>query len=120
MPTRGLDLALIYYRSLDGGATWDIVNEVLPGMSSSDGLGYSGDAYAWGTPKGDTIYFAVGDQWSDAFIMKSFDNGLSWSKTMIFNNGYKMIPTTGSSDGYSLVRMGPFALKWIARAPSIL
>ena len=44
---QGLDGALIYYRSLDGGATWDKQGIILPQLTSADYFGFSGDDYAW-------------------------------------------------------------------------
>ena len=91
---QGLSLALLYYRSLDGGVTWDKQHIILPGTTSADGLGFAGDEYAWAAPKGDTIAFAVAGQWVDGFVMKSFDNGNTWTKTTFYNNPFKMTPNT--------------------------
>jgi hypothetical protein len=104
---QGLDGALIYYRSLDGGATWDKLGIILPGLTSADYLGFTGDSYAWAQPKGDTLAFVYGDDWSDTFLMQSFDNGNTWTKTIIVANAYKMepsgnvTPTFPSCDGTS-------------------
>lgn len=91
VPYQGLDLALLYYRSTDGGVTWE--NPViLPGLdavslgagSGKSFSGFGSDSYAWAAPKGDTIAFAVASGMGGAWIMKSFDNGVSWSKITIF------------------------------------
>ncbi|MCX6252714.1 MAG: T9SS type A sorting domain-containing protein [Bacteroidetes bacterium] len=108
---QGLNLALLYWRSQDGGQTWDIQNEILPGMDAANGLGYGGDDYAWGSPKGDTIYFLVNGQWSDAFIMTSYNAGTNWTKIPVFNNGYKLNPSGNATpiftttDGSGCVEM---------------
>jgi len=91
---QGLNLALLYWRSLDGGVTWDKKNVILPGMTATDCLGFAGDEYAWASPKGDTIAFAVAGQWVDGFVMKSFDNGNTWTKTVFYNNPFKLTPLT--------------------------
>ena len=89
---KGLDGALLYWRSLDGGTTWDKLGIQLPGLDSSNYSSFSGDEYAWGSPKGDTIYFAVAGPYTDAFIMKSADNGETWSKiTILTNDLYKKL-----------------------------
>jgi hypothetical protein len=88
----GLDGAIVYYRSLDGGATWDIAGEILPDLTSGDYYGFSADDYAWATPDGDTIAFVLGGHWTDTFIMKSDDNGITWTKIPILNNGNKQVP----------------------------
>jgi hypothetical protein len=94
---QNLDLALLYYRSLDGGLTWDKKDVVLPQMTSADYDGFNGDEYAWGTPHGDTIYFTVSGPWIDTFIMKSNDNGETWTKIPILSNANKKLPT-GTTD----------------------
>ena len=91
---QGLNLAILYYRSLDGGVTWDKKHVILPGMTSADCLGFAGDELAWASPKGDTIAFAVAGEWVDGFVMKSFDNGNTWTKTVFYNNPYKLTPAT--------------------------
>lgn len=83
---QGLDGALLYYRSSDGGTTWDINGVVIPPMTSSNYFGFSGDGYVWANPKGDTIAFMVGDNWTDTFVMESFDNGTTWTKIPILSN----------------------------------
>ncbi len=97
----GQDLALLYYRSSDGGVTWDKINEILPGMDVSNYLGFSGDDYAWAEPKGDTICFAVGGQWVDGFIMRSFDNGETWQKKVFFTNGNSLTPSSTAVDRFA-------------------
>ena len=85
---QGLDGALIYYRSLDGGATWDKQGVILPGLTSATYVGFSGDDYSWAEPHGDTLVFVQGGQWTDTFMMKSTDNGNTWTKTEILPNYY--------------------------------
>jgi len=83
-PYEGLDGALLYYRSLDGGVSWDIQNMILPGMDSTNFTGYGGDNYAIAA-KGETIAFAYFNGWADSFIMKSTDNGDTWTKTIFID-----------------------------------
>ncbi|MCK9401604.1 MAG: T9SS type A sorting domain-containing protein, partial [Bacteroidales bacterium] len=91
-PYLGLDPALLYYRSLDGGATWDKAGIQIPGMDSTNYSFFLAETFAWGSPKGDTIYFAVGGSFTDTFIMKSTDNGETWTKITILGNVNKKIP----------------------------
>ncbi len=89
----GLDGALVYYRSLDGGNTWDKQGIQLPGLDSDHYDAFSGDEYAWGAPHGNTIYFCVGGPYTDTFIMKSDDNGDTWTKIPILTNAHCKIPS---------------------------
>jgi hypothetical protein len=92
VPYQGLDLALLYYRSTDGGASWESP-VILPGLDAASlgagtGKSFSGfgsDAYAWAAPRGDTIAFAVASGMGGAWIMKSTDNGVSWTKKTVLS-----------------------------------
>ncbi|MEA3505306.1 MAG: T9SS type A sorting domain-containing protein [Bacteroidota bacterium] len=85
-----LNGALLYSRSNDGGETWAIQNQILPGTDSESNVGFSGDTYSWAEPKGDNIAFIVGNSWTDFFMMKSADGGDTWEKTIIWTNPYPM------------------------------
>ncbi|MBC8314686.1 MAG: T9SS type A sorting domain-containing protein [Bacteroidetes bacterium] len=107
---QGLDGALVYNRSLDGGATWDGW-QILDGMDDSEYLAFSADAYAWAEPHGDTLCFVTGDNWYDQFIMRSNDNGDNWTKTVIWSCPFNLWAggdTTGNfncPDGSSTVQL---------------
>ena len=87
---KGQFIAILYSRSVDGGVTWDKKCEVLTEMDSTNYNGFSGDAYAWAEPKGNTIAFVVGDSWFDLFLMKSDNAGETWTKKKIFTHPYPM------------------------------
>jgi hypothetical protein len=102
----GLDGALLYSRSFDGGQTWDPENIVLDGISADEYLGFGGDEYAWAAPVGETLAFVVGGFITDVAVMKSTDNGDSWerftayaSPDPLFDNSYVM-PAHGGTDSY--------------------
>ncbi|MEI6899690.1 MAG: T9SS type A sorting domain-containing protein [Bacteroidota bacterium] len=97
---QGLDLALLYYRSLDGGATWETKHRIIEGLTSSEYLGFSGDTYSWAEPHGDTLAFTVGDSWYDQILMKSVDNGTTWTKTVIYHSPYNLLGVGGSSPNF--------------------
>lgn len=79
---QGQDGALVYYRSNDGGITWDIQGSVLQGLGSNFFSGFDGDGYAIAA-KGNTVAFAVFSEWADLVLMKSTDNGTTWTKTIV-------------------------------------
>ncbi len=84
----GMDGALLYSRSQDGGQTWDLHHVQLPGTGFDQYVGLGGDTYAWAEPRGDTLALLVGDKWFDVFMLKSTDNGASWTKTIIFTHPF--------------------------------
>jgi hypothetical protein len=81
-PYMGQDGAIAYSRSLDGGLTWDKVRTVIPQIDASSYLGFGGDAYAIDA-KGDTIVIVAGGFDVDVVMIKSVDNGTSWTKTIV-------------------------------------
>jgi hypothetical protein len=96
-PYNGMDGALLYIRSTDGGVTWGNWIQ-LPGMTSSEYHSFDGDTYSWAYPYGNALCFFVCNSLMDAFIMKSTDNGTTWTKTIIYNSPYNL---TGSGTNSS-------------------
>ncbi|HNZ42198.1 MAG TPA: M6 family metalloprotease domain-containing protein [Bacteroidales bacterium] len=92
---QGLAGALVYYRSLNGGNTWDIQMQVLPNMTSNEYLGFNGDSYAIDV-KGDTVAIVVGDDWYDVFLMKSTDGGTTWTKQIVWQFPISKYSTTAA------------------------
>jgi len=106
-PFNGLDGALVYYRSLDEGVTWDIKDMQLPGLDTATyngTAGHSGDSYAI-TAKGNVIAVAYFAGFSDAILIKSTDNGTTWTKTTFSNFPVdKYAPDSGvdiDADGFA-------------------
>lgn len=89
-PYEGMSSAILYYQSLDGGVTWSTEPTIIEGMTSEDYAGFSHEAFSWAEPKGDTLAFVVADTWNDLFIMKSVDNGTTWTKTIVWEHPYPM------------------------------
>jgi len=86
----GQTQALLYSRSQDGGATWDIDYEIIPGTGADSYTEISADDYVWAEPVGNTLAFLCSSKWSDLFLMKSTDNGETWTKTVIWEHPYPM------------------------------
>jgi hypothetical protein len=95
----GQDGAVLYMRSQDGGATWD-KSEVLEGLGSDYYTGFGGDNYSWAEPMGNTLAFVVTDDSQDFILMKSTDNGDTWTKTVVWARPYDAI-TAGADSMYS-------------------
>ena len=84
---QGMDGALLYSRSADGGQTWDFENVLLDGINSGYYVGFSGDTYEIAT-QGNNVAFLVGDEWTDLVLLKSTNNGSSWTKTIVWEHPY--------------------------------
>ena len=80
----GIDGILLYYRSLDGGYTWDIQDSILPHQDSALHFGFGGDSYAIDA-NGNTVAIAVFNDYEDSFMLKSTDNGSTWTKTVFLD-----------------------------------
>jgi hypothetical protein len=87
---QGQSFALMYSRSTDGGLTWNPLNVVLPEIGPAHYTGFNADDYVWAYANGDAIAFVVGSQWHDLILMKSDDNGDTWTKTVIWEHPYPM------------------------------
>ncbi len=106
----GMDGALLYINSMDGGATWGDWQQ-LDGMTSADYINFTADIYSWAQPQGDIIAFTVGDSWQDQLLMKSTDNGTTWTKTVIWPCPYNFwaggdsVPNFYCPDGTMAVQL---------------
>ncbi|MBN4082141.1 T9SS type A sorting domain-containing protein [bacterium AH-315-B15] len=78
----GIDGALMYYRSLDEGVTWDIVDSILPGLDSLNFNHFRADSYSI-ISEGDDVAIAIFNQWADMVLMRSADNGSTWTTQLI-------------------------------------
>lgn len=81
-PVMGQDGALAFSRSTDGGATWDIQQQLIPGLDSNFYVGFSGDSYTMDANE-DAVVIVAGGEIVDLVMAKSLDNGVTWTKTVI-------------------------------------
>lgn len=94
---KGQDGALLYSRSLDGGNTWDKIMVDLPGIDSSDYKRFGGDTYAIDA-NGNTVAIVIGGFVNDWILLKSTDNGDTWTKTIIWEFPIKFYENGQLSD----------------------
>lgn len=81
-PYFGQDGAIAYTRSLDGGTTWDKIRTVIPQIDSASYLGFGGDSYSIDA-NGSTIAIVAGGFDVDVVLIKSTDDGNTWTKTIV-------------------------------------
>jgi hypothetical protein len=81
-PYNGQVGPIYYNRSTDEGATWSIFRSIIPGLDSSVCSGYGGDDYSLDA-RGDVVAIAAGGFGKDVVLLKSTDNGNTWTRTDI-------------------------------------
>lgn len=81
---QGVDGQLLYWRSTDGGLTWDKKYVVIPGLDNTKVLQLSADSYTVDA-NGETVGVAIFPDWNDLMLFKSYDNGGSWEKTTVYD-----------------------------------
>lgn len=77
---QGQDGALLYYRSLDAGETWEM--NTFEELDSTHFNGFAGDTYAIHARDG-VVAFTVFNDLMDTFVMISDDNGDNWEYTAV-------------------------------------
>lgn len=102
----GQDGALLYFRSSDGGDTWDIQDYQVPGIGAADFLDLDGDSYSLAA-NGDWVAFTIFNGWGDVVTCISNDNGNdgSWSKRTV--NDFPL-DNYVTDTGYTLADIGGF------------
>ena len=110
-PYQGQDDALLYYRSPDGGVTWDINGIIIDGLGVDYFPTISSLKYSWAQPVGNTIAFTYGFNQFDGLIFKSTDNGDTWQKIVAYKSPFDpyalpgISPTFGGGDGTSAIAL---------------
>ncbi len=84
---QGIDGAIVYSRSTDGGETWDPENLLPDEINADYYTAISGDTYDI-QAEGDVVAFVFGDYFTDLVLMKSTDGGDTWTKTLIYETPY--------------------------------
>lgn len=79
---KGMDGHLLYWRSTDGGLTWDVKAQIVPGCDSSQYKSIEADSYTI-EANGETVAIGVFSGWNNTEIFKSLDNGQNWEKIIV-------------------------------------
>jgi uncharacterized repeat protein (TIGR01451 family) len=94
----GIDGALTYSRSPDGGATWNQVHIQLPMVDQQHYASMTPDSYTIDVIN-NTVAIVQGSKYNDWVLWKSTDNGTNWSRTVIMNFPIPAYdPNTGFTD----------------------
>lgn len=86
----GIQTCLVYYRGTfnpsNNTISWE-APRIVGDVTASEVSSFSGDAYSI-TAKGNNVAVFVANNASDAFLWKSTDNGVNFTKTMVFQHPY--------------------------------
>ena len=83
----GVNNPLIYFRSKDGGLTWDKQNVILPYMGTEGGLDWGSNVAYWmQTTEDNCLALIVSNAWSDCFALVSYDDGDTWEKKTFWHH----------------------------------
>ena len=79
----GMNPALLYWRSPDGGETWDIQDFQIPGTTNAEFTGFGADSYVIDANDNGDVAIGIFSDWADVVILKSEDNGDTWNKRVV-------------------------------------
>ena len=83
----GVNNPIIYFRSMDGGLTWDKQNVILPYMGTEYASDYGSNVCYWmETTEDNCLALVVNNAWSDCFVLRSYDNGETWEKLTFWHH----------------------------------
>lgn len=82
---QGVDGQLLYWRSTDGGLTWDKKAVVIPGLDNTKITNLEADSYTIDV-NGEVVGVAIFPSWNDVLLFKSLDNGESWEPGVVVND----------------------------------
>ena len=81
------DNQVYYFRSQDGGATWDKENVVLPFMDDEYCVEWTSNSYYWmETTEDNCLALVLNDAWADGMVLYSYDNGETWERKVFFSH----------------------------------
>jgi len=96
---QGLDGALLYSKSVDGGATWNPEHLLIDETSSTYYNSFAGDTYEI-EAQGENVGILYGESWQDLALLKSTDGGNTWTQTIIWQNPYPFWATGQVTDTF--------------------
>ena len=83
----GVQTPFIYFRSKDGGQTWDKENVILPYLGPEYGLEWgSNSCYFMETTENNRLTLVINNTWSDGIALYSDDNGDTWERVMFYSH----------------------------------
>ena len=83
----GVNNPIIYFRSKDGGQTWDKQNVILPYMGSDYGLDWGSNVAYWmETTEDNCLALVINNAWSDGMVIYSYDKVETWERKVFYHH----------------------------------
>lgn len=99
---QGQENALLYYRSNDGGETWDPDGVIIDGLGSDYLVSINALSYNFSNSVGSTIAFTYGfDEWG-GWLFKSTDNGDTWEQSTVMESPFDPFDPPEETDVFGL------------------
>ena len=78
---------LYYFRSTDGGLTWDKENVILPYLTEEYGSFWGSHVAYWmETTEDNCLALVVNNPWSDGMVIYSYDDGETWERKVFYHH----------------------------------
>ena len=85
--TGSSDNKMYYFRTRDGGLTWDKQNVTLPFFTEEYGLDWNSNCcYFMETTEDNCLALVVNNAWSDGMVMYSYDDGETWERKVFYKH----------------------------------
>ena len=76
-----------YWRSSDGGLTWDKECVELPFLTAEYGINWGTNSYYWmETNEDNRLALVINNSWSDGMVVYSDDNGETWERKVFYHH----------------------------------
>lgn len=83
----GTDDMLYYFRSTDGGETWDKENVILPYLTEAYGSHWGTNKAHWmETTDDNCLALVINNPWSDGMVLYSYDDGETWERKLFYQH----------------------------------
>ena len=83
----GVNQPILYFRSQDGGQTWDKQNIVLPFMGPDYCINWGANKCYWmETTEDNCLALVVNNPWSDGMVIYSYDDGETWERKVFYKH----------------------------------
>ena len=83
----GMTDPLLYFRSVDGGHTWEVADCILPFLGPDYGIDWTSNCCYWmETTDSNRLALVINNAWSDGMVIYSDDNGQTWERKVFYSH----------------------------------